>query len=203
MTVAVFWIPTVYYVNSEGVQAPMPRLKIVDSHSHMFGQAVLDALHPGPKKELVRVITTTPIGAATKQSMEKTKPGKTVWSGKDFNLPLASEFRKLGWDRRKVFYQDQDRYFIDVDFAKGKVGLEMQFGKYAFVQHDFSKFRYLFEARDQDRRVDVGVEVVPSAGLQRLMYTGPASFESVLASLVAHARNDPPVPIWLLAIDVE
>ncbi len=169
----------------------------------MFGEAVLDALHPDLKSELIQVITMTQIGAASKQSLEKTKAGRTVWSGKDFNVPLALEFRELGWERRKVFFEDQARYFIDVDFAKGRVALEMQFGKYAFVQHDFSKFRYLFEARDEERRVDVGVEVVPSASLQRLMYTGPATFESVLASLIAHARNDPPVPIWLLAIDIE
>jgi hypothetical protein len=181
----------------------MHSLVISNSYSHMFGEAVLDRLHPKLKDEVVRVITTTPIRPASKQSREKTKPGQTVWSGKDFNLLLATAFRKLGWERRKIFFPEQSRYFIDVDFAKDRVALEMQFGKYAFVQHDFSKFRYLFEERDPSRRIDVGIEVVPSAALQRQMYTGPASFDSVVASLLAHARNDPAVPIWVIAIEVK
>jgi hypothetical protein len=181
----------------------MGSILVVDSYSHMFGEAVLDALHAGLKAEVVRVLLSTSIRAPTKLSREKTKTGRTVWSGKDFNVPLAQALRPLGWDRRKVYFEDEGRYFIDVDFAKDGVALELQFGKYAFVQHDFSKFRYLFEARDERGRIDVGIEVVPSAALQRKMYTGPANFESVVASLRAHARNDPPVPIWLIAIDVE
>lgn len=181
----------------------MPSLQIVDSYSHMFGEAVLDQMHPSLKHEVVRVITSANIPAATKRSKEKTKRGRTVWSGKDFNGPLGAALRGLGWEKRKVYFPDQDRYFIEVDFAKSRVALEIQFGKYAFVQHDFSKFRYLFEEREEKRRIDVGVEIVPSASLQRRMYTGPASFESVVASLLAHARNDPAVPVWLLAIDVQ
>ncbi|MCH7999818.1 MAG: hypothetical protein IIA91_10090 [Chloroflexi bacterium] len=181
----------------------MPKVRIVDSYSHMFGEAVLDQLHPVLKEEVVKILTTTPIAEQTKESAEKTKRGKLVWSGKNFNYPLGSEFRSRGWQKRKVFYPDQSRYFIDVDYCKGQVAVEIQFGKYACVQHDFSKFRYLFEELNNDYRIAVGIEVVPSATLQRQMYTGPANFESVVASLRAHARNDPPVPIWLLAIDVE
>jgi hypothetical protein len=181
----------------------MPRLTIKDTYSHMFGEAVLRQMHPGIMEEVVEVVTTTPIQQASKLSREKTKQGRTVWSGRDFNDPLGSEFRDRGWERRKIFFPNQNRYFIDVDFAKDAVALEIQFGKYAFVQHDFSKFRYLFEERDEERRIDVGIEIVPAASLQRQMYTGPANFESVVASLLAHARNDPAVPVWLLAIDVK
>lgn len=181
----------------------MPNVAIVASYSHMFGEEILNQLHPSMKDEVIQVLTTTPIAAASKASREKTKQGKTVWSGKDFNGPLQQEFRGRGWQKRKVYFAGQGRYFIDVDFCKGQVAVEVQFGKYAFVQHDFSKFRYLFEEQSPENRIDVGIEVVPSSSLQRKMYTGPANFESVVASLAAHARNDPAVPIWLLAINVE
>jgi hypothetical protein len=181
----------------------MPNLLVVDTYSHMFGEEVLDTKHSGLKHEVFSVIRETPIAASTKLSREKTKQGRTVWSGKDFNSPLAAQLRELGWERRKIFFQEQERFFIDVDFVKDQVAVEMQFGKYAFVQHDFSKFRYLFEVRDETRRIDVGIEIVPSAQLQRKMYTGPANYDSVVASLLAHARNDPPVPILVMAIDVE
>ena len=181
----------------------MPQIRIVDSYSHMFGEAVLERHHPALQQEVIQTLTATPIADPTKSSREKTKQGKIVWSGKDFNAPLALEFRGLGWRKTKLYYPGQSRYFIDVDFCKGGVALEVQFGKYSFVQHDFAKFRYLFESSEEGTSIDVGIEVVPAAGLQRRMYTGPANFESVVASLRAHARNDPAVPIWLLAIDVE
>ena len=180
----------------------MPRLIVIDSYSHMFGEAVLDRLHPGLKAEVYKSLITTRIAKATKKSREKAKRGKIVWSGKNFNDPLGKELRSKGWTRRKVFYPNQERYYIDVDYAKGGVAVEAQFGKYAFVQHDFAKFRYLFEMKDASLRIDVGIEIVPSAALQKKMYSGVSNFDSVVASLQAHARNDPPVPIWLLAIDV-
>jgi len=181
----------------------MPQIQVVDSYSHMFGESVLDQLHSSLKEEVLAILATTRIAAQSKSSAEKTKQGKLVWSGKDLNGPLGAEFRQNGWERRKVFYPGQSRYFIDVDYCKGGVAVEIQFGKYAFVQHDFSKFRYLFEESNDDYRIDVGIEVVPAGSLQRRMYTGPANFESVVASLRAHARNDPAVPMWLLGIDID
>lgn len=169
----------------------------------MFGEAILDQLYPQLKSELLRILTGTPIAPASKQSREKTKQGRIVWSGKDFNKPLTAAFREAAWQKRKIHYSDQTKFFIDVDFAKAGVAIEVQFGKYSFVQHDFSKFRYMFEEQDPTRRIDVGIEVVPSANLQRQMATGPANFDSVIAWLRAHARNDPAVPIWVIAIEVK
>jgi hypothetical protein len=168
----------------------------------MFGEQVLVGLHPDIQAEILHILGSTPIPPSSKISHERTKGGQVVWSGKDFNGPLGQEFRRRGWQRRKFYYPGQTQYFIDVDFCKARVSVEAQFGKYAFVQHDFAKFRYLFEAAEQDTSIDVGVEVVPCAALQRRMYTGPANFESVVASMKAHGRNDPPVPIWVVAIDV-
>lgn len=180
----------------------MPNIKIVDSYSHMFAESVLDSSYPNIKAEVLSILTNTPIPAASKVSKERTKKGQVVWSGKDFNEPLERAFRRQGWEKRRFYYPGQSSYYIDVDFCKGHASVEIQFGKYSFVQHDFSKFRYLFEEADETKRIDVGIEVIPCAALQRRMYTGPANFESVVASMEAHARNDPPVPIWVLAIDV-
>jgi hypothetical protein len=181
----------------------MPLVRIVDSYSHMFGEAVLERHHGGLQEEVVLILTSTLIPDPTKASREKTKQGRIVWSGKDFNKPLAREFRRQGWRRTKLYYPGQSRYFIDVDFCKGGVALEIQFGKYSFVQHDFAKFRYLFETSEEGSSIDVGIEVIPCSALQRQMCTGPANFESVVASMKAHARNDPAVPVWVLAIDVQ
>lgn len=181
----------------------MPRARIVDSHSHMFGEAVLDGLFPDMKAEVIKILAEVPVPAKSKVSKEKTKKGQLIWTGPDFNKPLGEAFKNLGWKKRRLYYPGQSQYYIEVDFCKGRVGVEAQFGKYSFVQHDFAKFQYLLEEADESKRIDVGIEIVPCAALQREMYTGPANFESVVMSMKARARNDPPVPIWLLAIDVE
>lgn len=167
----------------------------------MFGAEVLEHSYSNLKSEIEQVITTTYIPLPSKTSKEKTKAGQVVYSGRDFNAPLEMAFRERGWQKRRATYPEQARFFIDVDFCKEKVGLEIQFGKYAFVQHDFYKFLYLF-ALDVENQIDVGVEVVPSANLQRRMYTGPANFESIVAAMKSHPRNEPPMPLWILGIDI-
>lgn len=179
----------------------MPTLTIAKEYSHLFGKTVIGHLHPALHDEIIRVLTNTVIPPMTKPSKEKTKVGQLVYRGPDFNQPLTDALKAAGWAPRRLQYDPEQSYSITVDFAKGGVGLELQFGKYSFVQHDFYKFQYMFQARVQGN-IDVGVEVVAVANLQRRMYTGPASFESVEAALRAHARNEPPVPIWLIGVDV-
>jgi len=177
----------------------LPSLVVTETYSHLFGKEVLDAKYPHLVGEIIGVLTKTAIGRPSKVSKEKDKEGQLVYAGPDFNRPLTAEFNQLGWRRRKVFYPDQKRYFIDVDFFKDRVGLELQMGKYAFVLHDLYKFQYLF-ALDE---IDVGVEIVPAASLQKRMYSGPASFESIITAIRSHARNEPPMPLWFIGIDVQ
>jgi len=179
----------------------MPTLTIANDYSHLFGRAVLEHLHLSLHREIAHILTTTLIPPMTKPSKEKTKVGQSVYSGKDFNTPLSIALKGAGWEPRRLVYDQSQSYSTTVDFTKGRVGLELQFGKYAFVQHDFYKFQYMFQLR-LENTIDVGVEIVAVANLQRKMYTGPANFESVVAALRAHARNEPPVPIWLIVVDV-
>ncbi|MCH7953966.1 MAG: hypothetical protein IIC25_08755, partial [Chloroflexi bacterium] len=60
------------------------RLRIADSYSHMFGEAILDRLHGDLKEEVRRTITDTPIDPAKKLSREKTNRGQTAGTEPDF-----------------------------------------------------------------------------------------------------------------------
>lgn len=179
----------------------MAKILILDSYSHMFGAEVLEFKYPALRSEILAVLANTEVPRATKPSKEKTRVGELVYSGEDLNEPLARALRQLGWQQRRVYWPDQRRYFIDVDFVKERVGLEVQFGKYSFVLHDFYKFQYLFGLSDE-RQIDVGVEIVPSSNFQRRMYSGPAGFDSVVTAIRSHARNEPPIPLWIMGIDV-
>jgi hypothetical protein len=85
----------------------------------MFGKEIVWALYSDLAQEVLSIITGTTVAAASKASGEKTKQGRIVWSGKDFNVPLGQRFRAHGWQKRKIHYPGQDRYFIDVDYCKG------------------------------------------------------------------------------------
>jgi hypothetical protein len=123
-----------------------------------------------------------------------------IYSGKDFNKPLTEAFRSHGWARRRINFSN--RNYIDLDLCKDRIALEMQFGKYSFVPHNFAKFQYLFEVGDKNLEIDVGVEIVPSKPLAQQMYTGPANFESVVSLVRKLGRNRPPIPLWIIGIDV-
>jgi len=76
--------------------------------------------------------------------------------------------------------------------------MEVQFGKYSFVAYDLTKLQDLFTLGT----IDVGVEIIPAASLAAKMYTGVANFNSELARLQGRGRNQPPMPIWLIGVDV-
>ena len=94
----------------------MPGIIVVDSYSHLFGQAVLEQHHTDLQEEVLAILRRTVVLQASKASLEKTKKGKIVWSGRDFNVPLGQAFKDGGWKKRKLYFPGQSRYFIDVDY---------------------------------------------------------------------------------------
>ena len=179
----------------------MPNLAIVDSYSHMLGEEVLLYRHGEIHDEFRGVLERTPV-RRTLISKEKRRYGELLFSGKDFNGPLEEAFRDKGWLPRTVVYPDQTEYSFKVYLCKEKVGLEIQFGKYFAVQKDLYNLLYLF-GLDEQQRIDVGIIVIPSDDLHYKMASGVGKFSSIITAIRSHARNDPAVPIWLLAIDAE
>lgn len=178
----------------------MPTLRIRDEYSHLFGKEVLRHTYRSLYQEICGVLCSTSVPLKTKPSREKTKQGRLVYSGKDFNSPLAAAFKAHGWGRRRIKFSM--RNYIDLDLCKERVAVEVQFGKYAFVPHNFSKFQYLFEVGDPNLEIDVGVEIVPSKPLFEEMYSGPANFETVISLVKKLGRNRPPIPMWIIGLDV-
>lgn len=162
----------------------------------MGGQELLKVRKPELYKEIVDIITGTEIPEASKKSKEKTMLGQLVWSGHDFNKPLSRAFKALDWDKKRIDLEE-GRY-VECDFYKERVGLEVQFGKYAFVDTDFSKFEIFYFKNE----IDLCVEIVPSITLRDKMYTGVADFVQVIKRIQAKGRNNPAVPIWIIGVDV-
>jgi hypothetical protein len=172
----------------------MSKLVISDEFSHMGGKEFIFQRYPQLANEIKEVITTTVILSKSKVSREKTRKGRLVWSGKDFNTPLKKAFKDAGWQKEKI---DLEHGSVEVDFYKEKVAVEVQFGKYSFVDTDFMKF----EIFHYQGKIEAAVEILPSRNLRSDMYTGPPDFDQVIARIKARGRNTPAVPLWVIAVD--
>src|SRR5262245_7894369 len=82
----------------------------------------------------------------TKKSTEKTMPGQMLFSPRSLNKAFKQAFFNRGWLAVRVpctyptthyleGYEVRSKNrgaFREMDFVKGKLGVEVQFGKYAF-----------------------------------------------------------------------
>jgi len=180
-------------------------MKKVFEYSHLGGLEILRVRYPRIEKEIDEIIQSVKILTRTKVSKEKTMRGKLLYSPVDMNRAFKSEFRKRKYKELKDFYRisayDSKREinaFKQIDFAKGRVLVEVQFGKYAFMFYDLAKFQYFFNKN----AADVGVEIVPCYYLHREMSTGVSYGEQLVNDIERLQRNFPSVPIKVIFIDI-
>lgn len=180
-------------------------MKIVHEYSHLGGSEILKIHYPQVEEEIYSVISE--INASkTKTSKEKTMRGKLLYAPKDMNEQFRESFRI------REYHEIRDTYTItipnstisipnaykQVDFVKGKVLIEVQFGKYAFMFYDMAKFQYFFN----ENKADVGIEIVPCHSLHQEMSTGVAYGEQLIYDIERLKRHFPAVPIKVILIDI-
>jgi len=127
-----------------------------------------------------------------KKSLELKSKGRELVSPKSINEGYKNIFNKNGYASLKPFGDE-----CEVDFYKDRVGIEIQFGKYAFVIYDlFAKFKVCYE----NDIIDLGVEVIPSKNLAKNMSSGVPSFPSVMRSI---NRMNIDFPVCLFGINLK
>jgi hypothetical protein len=89
--------------------------------------------------------------------------------------------------------------FPEIDFVKNRVGVEIQFGKYAFMVYNICAKMTIFHNQDI---IDVGVEVVPLKELASEMSTGVSYFEQFVWDLEHRGVADIDIPVLILGITV-
>jgi len=93
--------------------------------------------------------------------------------------------------------------YLQTDFVKDRIAIEVQFGKYAFVAFDLFVKHLLFYSGDL---IDLGIEILPMKSMLsdpaggRRMSTGIAYFEGEVYNILRHGRNSPPVPLLVIGI---
>jgi len=128
----------------------------------------------------------------TKVSKEKTMPGRVLYSPVEINKEFQKILRKNGWQSHKVpcvyeYGEYLEGYtpskaskammpFRDMDFLKLgiKLGVEVQFGKYAFMVYNVCAKMTIFCNKGL---IDTGIEMVPVKNFADNMSTGVSYFE--------------------------
>jgi len=203
-------------------------MKIAHKYSHLNGEEYLLVHHDSLYKEIVSTIESIDADSLlTKESKEKTMPGKMLYSPVDLNKAFENKFNKLGWYEKRYQYYittdcqllpelvalpyDKQKDFLlsngisepissykQTDFVKEQIAVEVQFGKYAFVAFDLFVKHLLFYSGGV---INLGIEVLPTKKMQSQMSSGIAYYEGEVYNILRQGRNNPPVPLLILGIE--
>lgn len=147
-----------------------------------------------------------------KVSKEKTMPGQMLYSPSSINAAFKAEFKPMGWQPVRVrcdyptthYLEDYEirsknrGAFREMDFVKEKLGVEVQFGKYAFMVYNVCAKMTIFRNLGH---IDCGIEIVPVKAFADDMSTGVSYFEQFIWDLESRGVADIDIPVLILGID--
>lgn len=202
-------------------------MNIQTFYSHLNGMEHIEIHYPGLWKTILDSVAAIDANKVRiKSSKEKTMFGRMLISPGHLNKALKAELHNRGWSKpervnflysddaatnRRLLnmqYEDQCKTarlegiktvpgFTEADFRYKRVALEVQFGKYSFVQYDiFAKHAANYMAD----LIDVGIELVPMHSMYENMSSGPSYYERNLNEILRQGRIFPPVPLVLAGI---
>ena len=85
-----------------------------------------------------------------------------------------------------------------MDFVKSKLGVEVQFGKYAFMVYNVCAKMTIFKNL---QHIDCGIEIVPVKAFANEMSTGVSYFEQFLWDLEVRGVSNIDIPVLIIGID--
>ena len=202
-------------------------MRIGAKYSHLNGLEWMMVHEKGIWTEINKVIKSIDAKSfRTKVSKEKTMMGKMLLSPIDLNNVMQKAFAKRGWKESRYDYMVTDDYkltaaimrlpieeqkeklieagkpliasYNQTDFQKNRVAVEVQMGKYSFIEFDLFVKHLGFYIGNS---IDVGVEILPTKKMQSQMSSGPGYFERVLHHVARQGRGAPAVPLVLIGVE--
>jgi len=190
-------------------------MKVVGIYSFNGGQEAIAAHFAAELQEVENMITTVDSAALkTKTSREKTMVGKTLYSPRALNRAFKAQFEERGWRNHRVTCKYPTQYYVagyqagnssagafrEIDFVKRRLGVEVQFGKYAFMVYNVCAKMTIFHKLDI---IDVGIEIVPVKEFVNEMSTGVSYFEQFVWDLEKRGVSEIDIPVLILGINHE
>ncbi len=164
-------------------------MRIAGVYSFKHGREEVEKRYPQLLKEIEHVISSIDSSKfKTKVSEEKTMPGRMLFNPSALNQAFKDAFAKHRWAPVRVPCDYPGEFFVpgykvrsknkgafrEMDFVKGKLGMEVQFGKYAFMVYNVCAKMTIFRNLGH---IDCGVEIVPVKAFADEMSTGVSYYE--------------------------
>jgi len=181
-------------------------MKIIKTYSFNGGEAFIKKRHPKELREILTAIKNLDATTClTKESSEKTKVGQLLFSPPDLNKGMKVELCNHGWteksDGKKGYIEPRYAFgggrYREMDGIKNKVGLEIQFGKYAFMGYDIFSKMVIF---NKLKLIECGIEVVPVTELCRHMSTGVSDFDQLMIDFKYRGISNIDIPVLAIGI---
>ncbi len=179
------------------------------------GRETLEAGFPAALDEILQIISKVDAAACkTKISEERMIVGRTLYSPRELNRVYAEMFRQRGWRTERVPCNYSSAYYVkgyassassqgafrEMDFVKDRVGVEVQFGKYAFMVYNVCAKMTIFR---NHQVIDAGVEIVPIKDLADEMSTGVSYFEQIVWDIEHRGEADIDIPLLVPGVAAE
>ena len=182
-------------------------MRVVAKYSHKGGETFIQKNHPNELREIFTVIEAIDASKLkTKKSEEKTMRGRMLYDPKRLNSEFLTRFRANGWEKVRLAMVTKvpeiskvHKGFREMDLVKNRVGLEVQFGKYAFMVYNILAKMTIFAKKGI---IDCGVELVSMRSMSIKMSTGVSYFEQIKADLEYRGVANLDIPTLVLGIDV-
>jgi hypothetical protein len=178
------------------------------------GDSIKDT-HPYQLQDVENIINSVDaLHCKTKTSKEITMPGKQLYSPRDLNIAFAQGFESKGWQKkRRIDCHYPTNYYRpgyspkpmrrtasrEMDFLKDGLGIEVQFGKYAFMVYNVCAKMTIFH---NEGLINAGIEIVPVKSFADEMSTGVSYFEQFVWDLEKRGVADIDIPVLIYGIDV-
>ena len=204
-------------------------VRIALQYNHLNAREFLIVNKPAEYAQIIEGLAQVDANRFLKLSCDKAKLGQVFYKQSDINSEIKRILRDLGWDESRVSYyvtedeqttrriisirdKEKQRDIIlreghrcyltnnQVDFQKGRIAVEVQFGKYFSVAYDLHVKHTFFYSRND---IDVGIEIIPTKAMEEHMDTGVSWFENEVTNVIREGRTNPPVPILILGVEPE
>lgn len=181
-------------------------MRIAHIHSHLGGAQILRVDYPEIDRLIDEAIRATGSAFRTKVSREQNMKGQLLFDPRAMNQAFRREFAERGFSELKRTVEPNvpgwDTSEIQpgtkqIDFARDRVLVEVQFGKYFAMFYDMAKLEYFYRQNE----ADVGVEIVPSFRLQREMSSGVGRGEMLVTDIMGLQRQFPTFPVKIIFIE--
>lgn len=187
-------------------------MTILGKYSFAGGENFITTQYPTLLTEVERAVQSVDAAKClTKESREKTMVGKLLYSPIALNEEFKSHLYPRGWKNVKEYCTYSADYYVggytpkerkvypfrDMDFVKQGLGIEVQFGKYAFMVYNVCAKMTIFRNMGH---IKAGVEIVPVKELAEEMSTGVSYFEQFVWDLEQRGVSNIDVPVLIVGI---